>query len=273
MVKLTRIFVHCLAGHSNTPDAIKDTLRAAEMLKPGMRVDGPGAEVIVGSCEPVSGGRLDARTEVTVGTEVLSVFDKVHVLPYKDTFKFNYDHMYHNHIAPYFHTCQVGEFSSGFDFAHEGVRFSVVGVVPEGVYAVVGCNTQVFYEGPPIERDILHSANLVPYQEGLHERYRPTTLSLDSEALLRDYVRPYFAQRSAKIVPGDVLEIKGVRFKVTGCAPSTGGGVGRGTQLECKGVALKESFAKSKAKAKAKANAVAQTGHTAPDEGSGCSIS
>ena len=49
----------------------------------------------------------------------------------EDTFKYNFDHMYHNHIVPYFQTQQVGEFTKGFDFSYDSVRFQVVGVQPE----------------------------------------------------------------------------------------------------------------------------------------------
>ena len=48
----------------------------------GLRVGGPGAELIVGACEP-SAGRFGASTEIILADQVLQVFQKVHILPYK----------------------------------------------------------------------------------------------------------------------------------------------------------------------------------------------
>ncbi|CAK0823799.1 unnamed protein product, partial [Prorocentrum cordatum] len=107
----------------------------------------------------------------------------------QDTFKYNDDYMFNEHIVPFFHTAQVGEFTTGYDFAHKGVRFSVMGVLPEDSYGVVGRMTEVYYEGPAIQRKVLHRLQVVPFEDGLPERYRPTRLSLDEAALLQDYVR------------------------------------------------------------------------------------
>ncbi|CAE8602150.1 unnamed protein product, partial [Polarella glacialis] len=176
---------------------------------------------------------------VILADQVLKVFQKVHVLPYQDTFKYNYDFMYHEHLVPYFQTAQVGEFTEGFDFAQNGVRFSVISVEPKDSYGVVGQATDIFYEGPAIERKVLDRLQLVPFELGLPEKYRPTRLSLDEAALLRDYVRPYFQQRSAPVSMGQAIHIQGVKFKVVACRPSEGGGVGKDTELACQGVALK----------------------------------
>ena len=168
--------------------------------------------------------------------------------------------MYHNHIVPYFQTQQVGEFTKGFEFSHDSVRFQVVGVQPEDSYGVVGHSTEIFYEGPEIERKVLERLQLLPFEEGLAEKYRPSKLSLDEPGLLRDYVRPYFVQRSADIRAGDVLQIRDLRFKVVATRPSEGGGVGKDTELACQGVALKEHFkppARAKPKGKASAKAAA----------------
>ena len=83
----------------------------------------------------------------------------------QDTFKYNFDHMYHNHIVPYFQTGQVGEFTKGFEFSHQGVRFQVVGVQPEDSYGVVGSETEIFYEGPEIERKVLERLQLLPFEQ------------------------------------------------------------------------------------------------------------
>jgi hypothetical protein len=48
----------------------------------GLRVGGPGAELIVGACEPAA-GRFGASTEIILADQVLQVFQKVHILPYK----------------------------------------------------------------------------------------------------------------------------------------------------------------------------------------------
>eukprot|EP00929_Paragymnodinium_shiwhaense_P027113 TRINITY_DN15990_c0_g1_i2.p1 TRINITY_DN15990_c0_g1~~TRINITY_DN15990_c0_g1_i2.p1 ORF type:complete len:234 (+),score=64.51 TRINITY_DN15990_c0_g1_i2:462-1163(+) len=194
--------------------------------------------------------------QVILGDKALTVFKKVHVLPYKDTFTYNYDFMYHHHLVPYFETGQTGEFTTGFEFHNNGVRFQVVGVQPENTHGVVGKNTEVFYEGPAIERKVLERLHLLPFEAGLPDRYRPTRLTLDDKGLVRDYVRPHFEQRSAEVAPGEIIDIKGVSFKVIACRPTDGGGVGKDTELVCNGVALKPAAsAKAKGKAKAKATA------------------
>uniref|UniRef100_A0A7S4VNV4 Uncharacterized protein n=2 Tax=Alexandrium monilatum TaxID=311494 RepID=A0A7S4VNV4_9DINO len=245
MVVLRRLTIHGLAGARNDEQGVFQALSDQGTLSAGLRLDGPDVEFILGSCEPPAGSFAQGKTEVILADQVLSVFKKIHVLPYKDTFKYNYDFMYHEHIVPYFHTKQVGEFSEGFDFSHEGVRFSVIGVLPEKSYGVVGRETEIFYEGPAVERKVLERLQLLPFEDGLPEKYRPSKLMLDGDALLRDYVRPHFEQRSAPLAPGDVVPIQGVRFKVVACRPSEGGGVGRDTELVCQGVALREAFGPS----------------------------
>ena len=81
------------------------------------------------------------------------------------------------------------------------------------------------------------------------EKYRPSKLSLDEAGLLRDFVRPYFEQRSTSIKAGDIVEIRKVKFKVITTRPAAGGGVGKETELACQGVALKESFQPTRAAA------------------------
>lgn len=237
-----------------------------EDISSGLRLDGPDAEFIVGTCEPSTGRYVANKTAVTLADQVLNVFEKLHVLPYKDTFTYNYDFMYHEHIKPFFLTSQAGEFTVGFDFAYKGVRFNVVGTLPEKSYGVAGQATQIFYEGPAIERKVLERLQLVPFEDGLPERYRPTKLSLDEAALLSDYLKPYFAQRSASLSPGEAFHVKGVKFKVVSCRPAEGGGVARDTELACQGVALKEAdaFRTAKAKAKPKAAPSGQEAARAP---------
>eukprot|EP00419_Tripos_fusus_P037309 CAMPEP_0172765080 /NCGR_PEP_ID=MMETSP1074-20121228/178564_1 /TAXON_ID=2916 /ORGANISM="Ceratium fusus, Strain PA161109" /LENGTH=284 /DNA_ID=CAMNT_0013599963 /DNA_START=24 /DNA_END=875 /DNA_ORIENTATION=+ len=261
MVILRRLTVHGLDSAKNGEEDIFRLLADQEELSAGMRIDGPGAELIIGNCEPSLGSFSQGKTEVTLADHVLKVFQKVHVLPYHDTFKYNFDHMYLHHMVPYFQSCQSGEFTEGFDFTHENVRFSVVGVFPAKSYGVVGQATEIFYEGPAIERRVLQRLQVVPYEVGLPEHYRPTKLSLDEAALLSDFLRPYFEQRSAELRTGDVVPIHGVRFKVIACRPSEGGGVGRDTEIVCQGVALRENpvtqnaAAKTAAKGKARPSA------------------
>ena len=145
-------------------------------------------------------------------------------------------------------------------------------VPSEDSYGVVGHNTEIFYEGPEIERKVLERLQLLPYEDGLPEKYRPNKLSLDETGLLRDYVRPYFAQRSADVRTGDVLQVRDLRFKVVSTRPSEGGGVGKDTELACQGVALKEHFkppprAQAKGKAAAKAKAAAASTASGGDQG------
>lgn len=252
MAPLRHLQVHRLSGSANEAPAIREALEEQGTLSAGMRIDGAAVEIIVGACEPDRGQYDGKSTEVTVGDKVLAVFEKVHVLPYQDTFKYNFDYMYNEHLVPFFHTAQVGEFTTGYDFAHKGVRFSVMGVLPEDSYGVVGKMTEIFYEGPAIQRKVLQRLQVVPFEDGLPDRYRPTRLSLDEAALLQDYVRPYFEHRSAKVTPNEVFPIRGVNFKVIACSPSEGGGVGEETELMCKGCALKDMATARAAAAKAR---------------------
>lgn len=52
-------------------------------------------------------------------------FKKIHVLPYKDTFKYNYDHLFHKMICPYFLNGPAKFISKDYEFALNGVRFKV----------------------------------------------------------------------------------------------------------------------------------------------------
>lgn len=278
---LQSVWLHGLTGSKNAAADVRQILGKRKLLRPGMRLDGPGTEFIVGTCMPPPGGRYDeGSTEVMFGDKALKVFQKVHVLPYQDTFKYNYDHMYREHMVPYFHTRQAGEFTEGYDFSHQGVRFQVVGVQPDKSYGVVGKDTEIFYEGPAIERKVLEKLHVLPMRDGLPERYMATKLSLDAEALMNDYVRPYFDMRSQPVKTGDSMDIEGVTFKVMSCKPAAGGGVGPDTELSCSGVALKpaasgpaaKSSAISKALAKAKAKGRGKGGggaDAATDSGNG----
>lgn len=284
MAPLKNVRVHGLSGAANKAAGIRELLGKAGTLRIGRRLHGPDVEFIIGGCDPATGGKYDAEaTEVILADTVLNVFEKVHVLPYQDTFKYNYDYMYNEHLKPYFDKSQVGEFSEGFDFAQDGVRFGVISVLPDKGYGVVGQATIVYYEGPPIEREVLTRLHVLPFEEGLPDKYKISKLKLDDVALKRDYVLPYFEQRSAPVAPGEALEIEGLRFKVLTCTPSKGGGFCKDTELVCQGVALKESFARPgsasakakagpKAKAKAKAAAASAGGEQQGTQDGGCHI-
>eukprot|EP00927_Polykrikos_kofoidii_P062030 TRINITY_DN56858_c0_g1_i1.p1 TRINITY_DN56858_c0_g1~~TRINITY_DN56858_c0_g1_i1.p1 ORF type:complete len:309 (+),score=50.69 TRINITY_DN56858_c0_g1_i1:70-927(+) len=285
MVILRRVIVHVLEGHRNSEADVLQALSDEGPVQTGLKIDGPNVELIVGACEPEIGNYVSGKTEVIQADKALRVFEKIHVLPYKDTFRYNYDCMYHENIVPYFNNHQVGEFTEGFEFSSKDVRFQVIGVSPDKSFGVVGKNTEVFYEGPPIERNILGRLHLVPYEDGLPEKYRPSKLSLDDAGLIRDFVKPHFEQRSSPVKPNDVIEIKGVNFKVVACRPADGGGVGKDTEFVCQGVALKKAStpasgagtgaAKTRAKAKAKtAAAGASQATAASDESqSKCTVS
>lgn len=260
MAPLIFLRVHFLNSEKNEEEPVLAALADYGTLTTGLRIEADGVELIVTTCVPDAGQYVRGKTECIAADQVLPVFQKVHVLPYKDTFRYNFDFMYHEHIVPYFNKKQAGEFTVGNDFAYDGVRFRVEGVLPENTMGVVGKDTTIFFEGDPIERQVLERLQVCPYKEGLPEKYMPNPLSLDEPALLRDYLRPYFEQRSAIVGPGETLEIQGVRFKVIALKPGGGGGVGKETELACQGVALRENFGGASAKAKAKSKASAKAG-------------
>mmetsp|Transcript_5232 Transcript_5232/g.11359 ORF Transcript_5232/g.11359 Transcript_5232/m.11359 type:complete len:296 (+) Transcript_5232:182-1069(+) len=277
MAPLTSVFIHFLSGSKNEPNAVREVLQEYGTLRPHLKLDDENVEFIVGNCEPEVGQYVEGQTEVIVGDQTLNVFKRIHVCCYKDTFMYNFDRMRIDYIEPYFNTQQRCEFKAGFEFSQDGKRFHVVAVDPADSLGVVGKDTIIFFEDH-IERDVLESLQVLPYETGLPDKYRPTKLSLDEQGLLRDYLKPYFEQRSAGLKRTEVLEIDGVKFKIIGMKPDpgdkVGGGVGKDTVITCKGVALRESFepkakaASSKAKAKAKGKAAAaKAGPPAPDQG------
>lgn len=274
MVLLQKVYIHYLESSPNDAAAVRQVLKDRGGLRPGWRVDGSGVEFIVGSCEPASGGRYgEDTTEVIVGDRVLKVFEKLHVLPYQDTFKYNYDYMFNEHVVPFFKTAQEGEFTDGFEFSHEGCRFRVVATVPENVHGVAGNSTVIFHEGPLIERIVLSRVTVLPYEDGLPDKYKISKLKIDDEGIKRDYVAPYFAQKSEVVNPGKIITIKDVRFKVVTCTPISGGGVGEHTEIACQGVALRENFGKASAKTTPKSKAkpgpnVSSSRETPPGEDS-----
>ena len=72
----------------------------------------------------------------------------MHILPYKDTFEFNFDHMYQNHIVPYLKSKHGVPFRTGMDFTHGGARFRIVACEPaEGCVNIAVRSTQGAGEG------------------------------------------------------------------------------------------------------------------------------
>ena len=78
-------------------------ITSMEVRVPGLRVGGPGAELIVGACQP-SAGRFGASTEIILADQVLQVFQKVHILPYKAPERnpcFKYENYMHTNRGQY----------------------------------------------------------------------------------------------------------------------------------------------------------------------------
>lgn len=249
---LKTLRIHGLQGSRNNDRDVYKLLLEQKVLRVGMRLDGDDVELIVSECTPEEGCCVQS-TDITFATQVIKVFEKVHVLPFRDTYKYNFDHMYNEHMVPFFNGHQNGEFTEGFEFAYKGARFRVVAVVPDKSYGIVGKGTEIFYEGVPLERVCLSKVHVLPFEEGLPEKYKTGKFSLDDVALKRDFLTSHFAQLSYDITAGETFTISDVRFKVVSTVPAKGGGFGDDTELLCQGIALKERLPKASPKAKAKA--------------------
>eukprot|EP00913_Durusdinium_trenchii_P036069 g33750.t2 len=55
------------------------------VMNASLRIEGPNCELVVGACVPSNGGRFGSSTEIILADQVLQVFQKVHILPYKDS--------------------------------------------------------------------------------------------------------------------------------------------------------------------------------------------
>eukprot|EP00397_Hematodinium_sp_SG-2012_P067230 GEMP01103510.1.p1 GENE.GEMP01103510.1~~GEMP01103510.1.p1 ORF type:complete len:222 (+),score=33.15 GEMP01103510.1:56-667(+) len=157
--------------------------------RPGLCVSGKHVEFIIGMVEGNPPYAID------IGPKRLRTFQKVHCLPFADTFKYNFDHLYNEMLVPYFAQHQTGEFGTGHEFAMKGVRFRVIGTEPEGALGVAGASTVVYFEGEPIKRPVLTLAHIVPYKSDLPAHYL-SGLMLKEDAILQDYINPYFEQNS-----------------------------------------------------------------------------
>ena len=70
---------------------------------------------------------MDVKDEKSGGGR-FHTFDKIHVLPFQDTFKYNFDHLFHKMICPFFLKGAVKFVSKDYEFALNGVRFKIVDV-------------------------------------------------------------------------------------------------------------------------------------------------
>lgn len=157
---LRRVWVHRLDGVLNEPESIRQTLREQGQLMAGRLVSSPSVEFVIGICEPLVGCYSELETEVIVADNILPVFEKVHVLPFKRTLptsnvisvtgSFNPLSNFHRHVEPFFARHQNGTFGEGYEFAFDGITFKVVGVLPPQSIGVVGRATHIFGEGQPI---------------------------------------------------------------------------------------------------------------------------
>merc|ERR1712083_873157 len=120
----------------------------------------------------------------------------------------------------------------GYEFAHASCRFRVVACEPNGP-CVVGPDTEVFWEGKPLERLILKQIAVLPFAHTLP----PAASGAPKPDLFELYVKHYFEQKSAPLNPGDEFDARGVRFRVVKVNPP-GGGPHKDTQVFSEGPAL-----------------------------------
>ncbi|CAD7922315.1 unnamed protein product [Amoebophrya sp. A120] len=84
--------------------------------------------------------QLDVKVDAR---ETFTVFRKLHILPYEDTFAYNYDHMYHNQILPFFRKVPIPFVGLDHEFSHNGGRFRVVGIEYEKPGAATSSDDQL----------------------------------------------------------------------------------------------------------------------------------
>ncbi|CAD7964952.1 unnamed protein product [Amoebophrya sp. A25] len=168
---------------------------------------------------------------------------KLHVLPFEDTFAYNYDHMFHKQVVPFLRKSPVSFLGLHHDFAANGGRFRVEGVqldrtgatevdknapanseAEKNTLAIAGHHTSVFYEGPKLRRDLLEYIHVQPYEAGLDAEFYDTTKAknkylekaaeknknlsnlgreVDEKKLMDQLLRAYFQQRSSPLRVGE----------------------------------------------------------------------
>eukprot|EP00931_Biecheleriopsis_adriatica_P009463 TRINITY_DN110537_c0_g1_i1.p1 TRINITY_DN110537_c0_g1~~TRINITY_DN110537_c0_g1_i1.p1 ORF type:complete len:317 (+),score=58.33 TRINITY_DN110537_c0_g1_i1:20-970(+) len=191
--------------------------------------------VVVVDCEPLSGGFFDAATTLlAVEALPLPVMQRCHILPFVDACPEQRDLTIQKYVMPFVErsSCQLIE--AGFEFAHAGCRFKVMACDP-AVPAVLGPQTEVYWEGPALERRVLTKVAVLPYSNTLP----PPGPDGQKPDLHKEYVLPYFQQKSSPLNPGDEFEHRGVRFRVVHCEPP-GAGPADSTQVSSEGLALIE---------------------------------
>lgn len=151
---------------------------------------------------------------------------RVRILPFKDTFELNFDHMTRSYVLPHVRSPAIADpgtgrgLRAGDEFSAKGgcVRFRVVACEPvEGGLPTDA--TVVLCEGDPIERVLLKSVTMLPFESSM-----PLLKGKGPRDLLQEFVGPYLEQHSADLVVGKVHEIRGAKFKVVRTEPSSGGG-------------------------------------------------
>lgn len=204
-------------------------------IKPGMRFKVcEGVHVALVASEPSDGGffNLDSTT-VVLDPEPLPVFHRVHILPFKDATPPDRSSTVGEYVRPFFEGSGAIPIGVEFEFGYGGCRFQVIGCDPAGP-AVIGPTTEVYWEGPPIQRFLARRIVVLPFSHTLPSEGVAGAAPAD---LLADYVKPYFAQRSAPLRPGDEFETRGVRFRVTLCEPP-GTGPAESTEVDASGPAI-----------------------------------
>lgn len=245
---LLSVRLQLLAGHSDLSQAFGDDKSASEVMAEALRERGGGClrpggrfrvredvHVAVVCTDPPDGGLFEpCSSQVVVEPERLPVFRRVHILPFKDAAPADRACTITEYIRPFFEQCGARPIMVEFEFGYAGCRFQVIGCDPPGP-ALVGPTTDVFWQGPAIERFLARRISVLPYSHTLPS----PTLGAAPADLLADYVRPYFDQRSAPLRAGDEFETRGVRFRVTHCEPP-GTGPAAGTEVLVNGQPLTE---------------------------------
>lgn len=230
----------------NNQEEMLPTLTAELMkhgrVKPGRMISvtfpaGLQLDLAVMHCEPLpeSGvvGVVRESTRISLVPNPLPVITKCHILPYEDAKPPNPNLIYSVYIKPYLLE-RCGPLRDGFEFAFNSCRFRVMATIPafkEGDTLYAASTTEIFHEGPPIQRPILRSVKMLPFFDTL-----PAGGMDDATRVA--IVRRHFEQRSMPVeVKEEIATEEGVHFRVLQCEPSRGG-VMPSTKVICDGPPL-----------------------------------
>merc|ERR1719506_1901129 len=204
----------------------------------GDSTDASKVDFVITHCSPPRApgepaGAIGKDTEIHLDPRPLPSLARCHILPYEDAKPPNPNLIYDVYLKPFlFDRC--GPLHEGFEFSYKDCRFRVAGTDPssgEGDAFYVSRCTEMFWKGPPIQRAILRTAQVLPYFQTLP----PGGMDVAARA---DIVQAHFKQRSAPVKVADEFTTEtGVRFRVTKCEPSSGG-IMPNTKLSCDGPAL-----------------------------------